>query len=177
MRRGGALELAASMRFQDYRPGLVVKAVNELQPLGKDSALTRIERQARGGRATGLFWVLRVLFDPPAAQPCPPVKLGRPTTPPPKDPAALPRFPIVVACDAPFLVIRDYALGGKAEPVQAHIAWFRKHGQLRGAQLQPPLDGDGVRDEFAAVWRAAYGEAHLDAALSLVERQLISFSP
>jgi hypothetical protein len=177
MRRGGALELAAGMSFQDYRPGLVVGAVNELQPLGKDPALARIQRQARGGRATGLFWVLRVLFDPPADQPCPPVQLGRPTTPPPEDPAALPRFPIVVARDAPFLVIQDYALGGKAEPVQAHIAWFREHGLLREAPLEPPPDGDGVRDEFAAVWRAACGEAHLDAVMSLVDRQLMSFTP
>lgn len=177
MQRGGALELAAHMSFQDYRPGLVAGAVNELQPLGKDAALARIERQARGGRATGLFWVLRVLFDPPAAEPCPPVMLGRPTTPPPEDPAALPRFPIVVACDAPFLVIQDYALGGKAEPVQTHIDWFRKHGQLRDAPLQPPSDGDGVRDEFASVWRAAYGDAHLDAVMPLVDRQLTSFTP
>ena len=71
MRRGGALEMASSMSCQDYRPGLVVGAVNELQPLGRDPAIARIERQARGGRATGLFWVLRVLFDPPAGQPCP----------------------------------------------------------------------------------------------------------
>lgn len=176
MRGGGTLGLAASMSFQDYRPGLVVDAVNELQPLGKEPALERIERQARGGRATGLFWVLRVLFDPPAGKPCPPVQLGRPTVPPPEDPAALPRFPIVVACDAPFLVVRGYALAGKAEPVQTHIAWFRKHGQPRRTPLQPPPDGDGMRDEFAAVWRAAFGEAHLDPVLSLVERQLISFS-
>ncbi len=163
-----ALELAATMDFQNYRPRLVVDAVNELLPLGRDGALERIERHD----GVGLFWVLRVLFDPPL----PEVRIGRPTTPPPDDPDALPRFPIVLALDVPFLVVRGYDLGGKAEPVSAHVAWLREQGILRDGPLRPASDPEAVREAFEAAWRAAYRSEHLDVVLPLVDRQLISVS-
>ena len=164
-----ALELAATMGFDNYRPGIVVDAVNELLPLGRAGALDRIDQE---NQQLGLFWVLRVLFDPPL----PELALGRPTTPPPEDPDALPRFPIVLALDVPFLVVRGYDLGGKAEPVSAHVAWLREHGILRDGPLRPASDPEAVREAFEVAWRAAYRSDHLDAVLSLVDQQLISVS-
>ncbi len=171
-----AVELASSMGYRDFRPRLLIDAVEELRPLGKEKALERIEAAARARPGdVGLFWVLRVLFDPPPGERLPDVRLGRPAIDPPADPDALPRFPIIVVDDVPLLVIRGYALAGKAEPLSAHIDWYRRHGRLREAPLRPSADADAVRDHLAEAWRAAYGgDGRLDEVLQTVEPQLAS---
>jgi hypothetical protein len=171
-----ATALAGSMRYHDYRPRLVVDAVEELRELGKDAALDRVEAESNASPDdVGSFWVLRVLFDPPPGEPLPPVRLGRPTVDPPPEAGALPRFPIVVVDDVPLLVIRGYALAGKAEPLSAHIAWYREHGRLRDDPLRPSDDAEAVREHFIATWRKAYGgDERLDEVLAVVDPQLAS---
>ena len=122
-----ALSLAASMGYEDYRPHLVVDAVNELHPLGRERALDAIAAE----EGLGCFWVLRALFDPPL----PPVLLGQPVPAPPS--GALDRFPIVLALDVPFLVVRGYVLGGKAQPVSAHIDALRETGGCVSGRCSP----------------------------------------
>jgi hypothetical protein len=144
------LARAADMQFEDYDPALVVEAVNELQPLGAEAALDRVEEllAARGPAqpSYGLFWVLRVLFDVPPEQGFPPVRIGRPSVAPPPRSGPLPRFPIVIADDVPLLAVRGYSLAGLAEGVDAHIAYFREHGVIRQAPLSPSRDA--AADEF-----------------------------
>ncbi|MDA0167810.1 hypothetical protein OJ998_01825 [Solirubrobacter taibaiensis] len=159
-----ALSLAASMGYEDYRPHLVVDAVNELHPLGREGALDAVAAE----EGLGCFWVLRVLFDPPL----PPVRLGEPVPAPPAD--TLERFPIVLALDVPFLVVRGYDLGGKAQPVSAHIDELREHGRLREQPLRPATDPEAVHAAFVAEWRGAFGDEGLAEVEPLVDRQLIS---
>ncbi len=160
------LDQAATMRFEDYNPDRVIEAVNALQPQGKEQALASIKaylaRRASGHDATGLFWVLRVLFDVPAGQGLPPVRLGQPDISPPPSPEALPRFPIVLVQDVPLLVVRGYLLGGFPEPVDAHVTYFQTHGTIRGAPLAPLRSRERLTEEFARVWSAAYGSSPPD---------------
>lgn len=157
-----ALARAADMRFSDYDPARVVEAVNELQPLGKDAALERIEGLLADRNpqqpAYGLFWVLRVLFNVPAGAGFPPVRIGQPTVTPPPDPTSLPRFPIVLADDVPLLAVRGYTLGGLAESVDVHVRYYREHGTLRAAPLSP--SPKGAEAEFMRQWKDAYGESY-----------------
>src|SRR5690606_8565868 len=117
------LDQAATMTVEDYNPARVIHAVNALVPLGKEAALDQISSylKAHGQPAEvqGLFWVLRVLFDVPADRSFPPVRIGQPNIPPPADPGALPRFPILIVRDIPLLVVSGYDLGGLPEPVDA----------------------------------------------------------
>jgi hypothetical protein len=159
-----ALALAASIQYADYRPHLVVDAVNELLGLGRDDALDAIAAE----EGVGLFWVLRVLFDPPL----PPLRLGAPVPPPPA--GTLERYPIVLALDVPFLVVRGYDLAGKAQPVSAHVAALRENGRLRSEPLRPASDPEAVRAAFVAEWRRAFGDAGLADVEPLIDRQLIS---
>jgi hypothetical protein len=160
------LDKAARMRFEDYHPDRVIEAVNALQPQGKQKSLDLIksylDRRDAGNDALGLFWVLRVLFEVPPGQGFPPVRLGQPDVSSPPSPDALPRFPIVIAHDVPLLVTRGYALGGFPEPVEAHLTYFQTHGTVRNAPLAPPGSRDEVADEFARLWKAAYGKAPPD---------------
>lgn len=132
-------------------PLRLVRAVNALHTLGKDTALAVLSEYLRvschfvdaGGRA-GVFLVLRTLFDP-AADPgvFPHMMVGAPRPPFPKQHADAPRFPIVLVDDMPFNVVSGYSLGGLAESPEMHLESIRKVGTLRAAPLAPtstPLD-------------------------------------
>lgn len=179
------LEQACCMKLEDFDPRVIIKAVNALQPRGKDRALSEIEQfirdQHRSSQDTySLFWILRVLFHVPKEDGgYPPPLLGAPNVPPPPDVNdSLPQFPIVMVLGAPLLVIRGYWLSGKAEPVERHVEYFKTHGVIRAAPLVtfPPGSTEGMEDAFVLMWRQAYeragGTSHLDAALKNVRPQI-----
>ncbi|KAB8141286.1 hypothetical protein F8S13_19515 [Chloroflexia bacterium SDU3-3] len=160
----------AVMEFEDYNPVDVIAAVNELLPLGKEQALAQIG--AARPQGYGLFWLLRTLFDLPEGQAFPPVLLGQPSIPPPANPQAIPRFPILIVQDVPLLVVGGYFLGGFPEPVEAHIRYFQAHGLLRAAPLAPPGASDVLLAEFQERWALAYGSAYSAEAAAVVKGQL-----
>ncbi|MGH6872654.1 MAG: hypothetical protein ACREHE_14225 [Rhizomicrobium sp.] len=158
--------LPAPVEAYDPRP--VIAAVNLLQPLGKHGALDAIADflDRADTAAIGLFWVLRVLFDPPPGGAFPPLALGTPDIPPPPDPARLPRFPVVLACDVPLLAVRGYDLNGLPEEPRALLPALRAHGIIRAAALVPsPQDAE---PDFVRQWTFAYGDAQLDRALETI---------
>ena len=173
------LDQASTMHFEDYNPVYVIQAVNALQPLGKGKALERIESylesRDKNKDAYGLFWVLRVLFEVPAKQGFPPARLGKPTIAPPAKPETLPRFPIAMIKDIPFLVIRGYFLRGLPEPVEAHVDYFRAHGSLREQVLAPPASMQDIEEVFLQKWKAAYGNAYTAEALETIKAQIARF--
>jgi hypothetical protein len=166
---------AAATSVEDYNPAHVIAAVNALQLLGKQTALEQIETflktRDRAGYPFGLLWVLRVLFDLPPGHGFPPVRIGRPSIPPPDDPGTLPRFPIVLVRDVPFLAVRGYDLAGIPEGVEVHVAYFRDHGTIRTRPLTQPPSLAGVEEEFLRLWKAAYGEAYATQALETITTQ------
>lgn len=171
-----ALGRAATMTVGDYNPSLVIDAVNALQPLGKEGALKAITSCLTGQRdpayPAGLLWVLRVLFNLSPSQGFPPVNIGTPDIPPPVDPETLPRFPIVIVNDIPFLVVRGHVLRGLPEPVEAHIRYFLDHGVVRDRLLVPPATLDAIEGEFLRVWHAAYGSAYAEHVLKTIRQQI-----
>lgn len=170
------LDRASTVGFEDYHPAYVIEAVNALQPLGKDRALAQIDSYLEGRDQSsypdGLFWVLRVLFDVPAEQGFPTAYIGRPSIPPPAEPGKLPRFPVVMVRDIPFLAVRGYILQGFPQPVEEHVAYFRDHGVLRERPLAPPASMDGIAEAFMQRWTAAYGDAFAAEALATIEEQI-----
>ncbi len=170
------LERADNTSIENYNPNYVIQAVNALQPLGKEKALEQIESylesRSRGADAYGLFWVLRVLFEVPIEQDFPPVLIGQPDISPPADLRRLPRFPIVMIQDIPFLVVRRYDLGGLPESVEAHVAYFRVHGVLRQQPLFPPASMNGVAEEFQKQWKSTYGNAYVVEVLETIKAQI-----
>jgi hypothetical protein len=167
------LQRASSSDFASYDPGAVIDAVNALVPLGKDRALDALDQfLARQDLAQdphqGLFLVLRVAFD---AHPHPPMLLGGSRPPPPSAPDALPRFPIALVDDVPLMLVSGYTLRGLAEPVTAHVTYYRAHGTLRTAPLAPAAGRDRMAG-YEAQYHAAYHAAPSDAERELVRAQL-----
>ena len=138
-----------------YNPRPVIRAVNLLQPLGKEKALAAIDEFLRVSFAyrdegrEGVFLLLRTLFDVPdrptdfpykvASIPgyMPSMMVGASLPVEPNDKKLLPRFPITIEGDIPFLLVEGYLLFGSAEPAESHVAYFRKFGKLRAAPLAP----------------------------------------
>lgn len=145
-----------------FNPRLLIRAVNTLQPLGKRKVLAAIGEYHRissdlantAGRK-GLFLVLRTLFEiPPEQGHMPLMHVGASLPPAPPNKRLLPRFPIVIAGDVPFLVTTGYLLGGRAQPVEQHIAYFHRHGKIRTKPLAPSAEpfAELARIEKAASW-------------------------
>ncbi len=128
-----------------FNPRTIIQIVNRLQPLGKEKALAAIDEYLRVAprweswpAREGLFLVLRVLFDVPEDPGYMPwMHLGLPNLQRPFDPKRLPHFPLVLLDDIPLLLIRGYELAGSPEPVEVHVDYFRKHGQIRAKPLRP----------------------------------------
>jgi hypothetical protein len=147
---------------EGYDPLKVIRIVNTLQPLGKEKALAAISEYLRvaswvadeSGRE-GMFLVLRVLFDVPADPGhMPPMMVGAPTPGPPKgDDTLLPRFPIAIVDDVPFLLVRGYNLSGFPEQPESHVDYFRKHGRIRSKPLEP----GGAPQKLLAKWTRKVG--------------------
>lgn len=173
------LERVAHMGFADYDPGVIIAAVNELQPLGKQQALAQIDAYLQqhdtAHDGPGIFWLLRVLFDLPQGQRFPSVRLGQPTLAPPADADALPRFPIMLVNDVPLLVVQGYTLSGFPEPITDHVAFFRSHGVIRSAALAP-LAQAAVVKTFRQQWQVAYGPADNPAIFAFIDTQLARLS-
>jgi hypothetical protein len=140
----------------DYNPRKVIRAVNLLHPLGKEKALAAIDEYLRvsshwhdDGRE-GVFLVLRTLFDVPEdLGHMPPMLVGAPSPSEPEDPKLLPRFPIAIEGDIPFLVAEGFNLAGSPEPPESHVAYFREKGRLRPKPLAPSAVPFQELDRFA----------------------------
>jgi hypothetical protein len=171
-----AMARVAATSFADYSPALVIEAVNALRPLGRDAALEHVAAAAADAApppdATGVLWVLRVLFDVAIPPGHPPVQLGTPDVPAPTRPDALPRFPIVLAGDVPFLVVSGYVLAGLPEGVEPHLDFYRRErAEIRKASLVP-MSGSAVEEEFTREWQGAYAGGPVPALDDLVALQL-----
>ena len=167
------LQRASSSAFATYDPSPVIAVVNALVPLGKDGALATLgaflaKQDLAKDPHHGLFLVLRVLFE---ANPHPPVLLGGSRPAPPSPPDALPRFPIMMVDDVPLMLVAGYTLRGLAEPVTAHLAYYREHGTLRAAPLAPSVGHDRMAG-YEAQYQAAYHAAPPDAERQFVQAQL-----
>jgi hypothetical protein len=84
---------------------------------------------------------------------------------------ALPRFPVMLVDDVPVMLIGGYMLGGMAEPVTAHLEYYRKNGKLRTAPLAPKRGTDRAA-EFEKAYQAAYGAPPAADVRELVLAQL-----
>ena len=96
-----------------YNPRSVIRSVNALQPLGKEKALAAVAEYLRvspGSFDTHavdvMFLVLRTLFEIPNPLGHMPVMLvGEPSPMEPEDRTKIPRFPIYIQDDIPFLIL------------------------------------------------------------------------
>ena len=151
----------------------MIDAVNALVPRGKDGALAALEaflatHDLGADPRWGLFLVLRVLFD---ADPYPPVRLGGSRPPPPPSPEVLPRFPILLVNDVPLMLVVSYALRGRAEPVMAHVEYYRTNGTLRPEPLAPGPDPDRMA-AYESRYEAAYHAAPAPEERAFIQAQL-----
>lgn len=162
------LDKAPEINSGFYDPRPVIAIVNALQPLGKDKSVLVLSeffrvlpmlREHESGE--GMILVMRTLFDVPD----PAGYMGRFTLggPRPGDEAIpdngkpteaqrkmqedgfrrLPRFPIVIEDDIPFLYVAPFSIGGFVEPPVVYLEEFKKSGSLRESPLRPggrPVD-------------------------------------
>lgn len=127
-----------------FDPAPLVRAVNALQPIGRDQALDVIDEYLRvhcyalASVDESVFLLLRALFVPtPPQRAHPPALLGGPSPPPPSNSADVPEFPLAVVDDLPLVLVEGYVLGGVPQPAEQHMPWYRANATIRARPLAP----------------------------------------
>jgi hypothetical protein len=137
-------DISSYQADEGYNPRTVIRAVNELQPLGKDKSLAIIDEFLRVTQPVltpgrdGIFLVLRTLFDVPDDPGfMPPMRVGIPSPAEPENKKLFPRFPISLQGDIPLLLVKGYSGTGIPQEPEEHVTYFRQHGRLRTRPLVP----------------------------------------
>lgn len=133
----------------DFDPNAMILAVNALQPLGKEAALQRMEAFIVSREQSdlyfmesdGLFWILRLLFEPIELDRRIPVPRAFARAVDPSVESNWPLNPIAVVADIPFRFIGG-AMGfsGIAEEPRSHIRFVRRYCVIRDTPLHPSRD-------------------------------------
>lgn len=127
----------------------LIRAVNALQPLGKERSLRVLEQYVDLTQHPDywrdqeiVFWIIRLLFEP--------VQVGDRIPVPMiavhldddqrEDSVKWPLNPLTVEKDIPFMVGRQIGMGGVPEQPSSHIRWVRLHGNIRNEPLVPKVD-------------------------------------
>jgi|GEM_PF-1113912 hypothetical protein len=148
------LNTAPALEGDTFNPLPLIQIVNTLQPLGKEKALAAIGEYLRvsmpwrdfSGPRSGLFLVMRVLFDVPGGMDsCPKGLIGYIQSPPQRNPHLTPCFPIALADDIPMLLSGFGALEFffnllDPSPVENDVKFYREHGHFRSQPLGPSND-------------------------------------
>lgn len=151
----------------------IIKAVNGLQPLGKQEALDSLRRYVAiapdgffdndrvafdpanidQGNHRVAFWIIRLLFEPAQAGtriPQPMIGAAVPHRPKADD-GLWPLFPIELVDDVPFMIAEGWNLGGHPQHPSAHIAWAERYGVIRDAPLRPADDPLAAADRLLSL--------------------------
>jgi hypothetical protein len=137
---------ASGWPFQNPNGVEFIRAVNALQPLGKELALKVLEEYVEltpwpnyHSDQEIVFWIIRLLFEP--------IKLGDRIPSPAiavflddrESPEAMkwPLSPMAVYGDVPFMLGRQIMMSGFPEQPSSHIRWARLHGVIRDQPLVP----------------------------------------
>lgn len=163
-----------------YNPLDMIRVVNALQPLGRETAFVVLDEYMRLTGASqppeNLVLVCLALFAPDPKAPPPSLYL-----PWENHRVALPHYPIVIREDVPLFVfpLGGYFRTGPAMPTAPTIEHFRKNGRIRAVPLTPPVDPLQVLARFEAspawpfVERATGWRSEADTARTLIMNQLL----
>jgi hypothetical protein len=163
-----------------YNPRLIIRAVNMLQPLGKERALAAVAEYVRVSNedtdfhaSESLILVLRTLFEVPTVPTTfyendkpqlPGVMLPHSDRSEPSVAKQLPRLPIMIAGDIPFFLDgrANFASGPGPQPLM-HVDYFRKYGTIRAKPLAPtnkPMAAIERLIESPPLWKPQMGTDH-----------------
>lgn len=128
-------------------PLWLIRMVNQLQPMGKDKALSLIKeidsRSVPVGDKVGddLYWLVNLLFDPPLrdAMPVPGIGSIYPTAP--KETARrAPRWPILLYGEFPICVVMGSEINGRPESIESYACRVADKCSFRSRKLRPVND-------------------------------------
>lgn len=148
-----------------FDPVCLIRAVNALQPLGKEKALEALRAYDRlAGELSfadhhkyqideyRILPIVQLLFESPAGS-MPPFALGAGDLAPPEPPHC-PLFPLVLSQDVPFMLVTGYTLAGIPEMAADRLKL--KLGPIRSAPLSPRVTALEAADDLirSEAWAA-----------------------
>lgn len=163
-----------------FDPAAAIRGVNRLVALGRDAALEELRAQARsvraGAEAAGVIVLCRLAFVPPPGAALPPLLIGVPDLALPAGTEAdWPLFPLALVDDVPFLLVRDYVLGGLAETPAEHVEACAHAGEARAEPLRPGSPPAALEELLRSeAWRRlAAANDGAEATAAMLQRQAL----
>lgn len=175
---------ASDWPFENHDSSVLIRAVNELQRLGKEPALKELEQYLRftdgfeyWNEQEIVFWIVRLLFQsnddghrlrPPGIS----VHLEDGNA---AEADQWPLKPIAVADDIPFMLGHRINFStGKSRHPKEDIAWARRHATIRDKPLMPTRNPLEAANALLADHRfLALGERFLEDATCSVRMQAL----
>ncbi|MBL8515821.1 MAG: hypothetical protein JNM76_02535 [Betaproteobacteria bacterium] len=149
-------------------PAVIAHAVNGLVARGERDALQHLRATGDQARPRARirtfeerrFWLLRLLYQPPAGTPLRPPRIGELLLPNAwKSLRAWPMFPLAESGKSWFVLAEGHVLIGKAESYEEYLAYCRAAGRFRSQLLPVPTPAEALADaealEQAASWLAS----------------------
>jgi hypothetical protein len=165
------INAATAWGRENYNPAMLVRAVNGLRAMGKQEAIDRLAeylalavdiRFHNGkvdatnidtGDRDGVFWIIRLLFEPANADerlPTPYVYVETFDDDEPDAPL-WPYCPLDLFADIPLFLHTGGGGTGLPEDPSSHLNWARDHGVLRSEPLRPADDPLAATDKWLAL--------------------------
>src|SRR5690554_1440074 len=166
--------------IQQFDPIFICEIANDLNPLGKNEVLSKIDSFYKNNRESsdnfGLFLLLRIVFEVPENTAYPEIKIGKFDIDRPQDKKAIRRFPIMISNELPFLVITDYFMGGLPESLDSHIQFYKEFGTLKkeGYKLQINYPAEKLYNDFEAEWCKNYETDKIPRGLKEFSKEQIN---
>jgi len=156
------LEVLSTITSEDFNPMFITDVADKFILLGKDEALSEINKFANASEMSsdnfGLFLLLRIMFDVPTFSKYPEISIGKfdHDKPVGEDEANL--FPILYSNEIPFLIVTGYFTGGFPQPIGDHIDFYKEFGILKekAHHLQIEKSESTVFNEFNQKWCKIY---------------------
>jgi hypothetical protein len=163
--------------WENFDPADLIRAVNALQRLDKQTALSALEayhklattdrdRQNRYDLVDGkIIPITRLLFVRTDGDPTMPwVLYGAPDVHVERGDQDWPLFPLIVGEDVPFVLVEGYSGAGTPESSARHIDYCRAHCQIRRAPLTPasPLQA-AERITRSERWRRLFAASRIES--------------
>jgi hypothetical protein len=175
--------LVPALDGEAFDPATAIRGVNRLVALGRDAALDELRSRARsagdGAEAAAVVVLCRLVVVPPPGAPLPPLRIGVPDLVlSPGAEADWPLFPLALVDDVPFLLVREYLLGGLAETLAEHVEACATAREVRSRPLRPgsPLSAVAALLGSSAWDRLADANEGAEATAAMLRRQALRAS-
>ncbi len=165
-----------------FDPATHIRAVNILRHETKAEVIAQLRNYINSpydggmGLRTGVFFLLRLLFEPANANiTFPRIPAGKPVDSGEAYQPTFPLYPLALVQDVPLLISAGLIVGGMPGSPEGHIKFCEENCQLRATVLRPPDNPLSLAEQLieSPHWYRRTNEDTIETDLAVFRAQLL----